>query len=149
MTTELKIDIDIDIHKVIEAARLSFDEHPNDILRRLLLKTTSIEPQSKTNKSWSGKGVTLLHGTEIEMTYNNQFRRGIIHNGRWKIENQYFNSPSDAAAGVSEMITGERKSLNGWIYWIAKPPGQVLWKKIGDMRRANEINRKIQLGQPV
>ena len=35
-TTCRKIDIDFDVHKCIESARRSFEETPNDVLRRLL-----------------------------------------------------------------------------------------------------------------
>ena len=135
-----QIEIDIDVHKAIEAARQSFDEQPNTILRRLLLNERNIvlHPEETSGRAWSGKGITLPHGTELQMTYNGVVHRAVIEDGRWRMGNEYFKTPSGAAGYVAELVTGERKSLNGWLYWAAKVPGQNLWKKIHDMWRLEE-----------
>jgi hypothetical protein len=149
-----QIDIDIDIHRLIEGARLSFTEQPNDILRRLL----QIEEHEDSNvgvgygddgAGWSGKGITLRHGTELQMTYQGVTHTAVIDNGRWRIGDDLFKSPSDAASGVSKLVTGERKSLNGWIYWIAKDPsGSGLYKKISDIRHLAERNAQDRGSRP-
>lgn len=146
MTQFTIVEIDVQVHKAIELARQSFGETPNDILKRMLRITNGqpIEDLSRTDKAaWSGKGVTLPHGTLLDMTYNGVTHKAIIDNGRWKIGGEFFKSPSDAASGVSKLVTGDRKNLNGWIYWIARPPELLgAGKKLSDMRQLAE--RKAQ-----
>jgi hypothetical protein len=65
------IEIDFDIHKLIEIERLSFSETPNQVLKRMLgltgLKPTDaiVQSESQQEKAWSWKGVTLPSGTEL------------------------------------------------------------------------------------
>ena len=90
------IDIDFDIHRLIELERNGFDEPENAALRRLLkLPDAQIAPrQTPSNRPvptegqmllgrpWSGKGVTLPHGTELRMEYRGQLVRGFIGQAR-------------------------------------------------------------------
>ncbi|MGO9302185.1 MAG: hypothetical protein ACLP3R_00590 [Candidatus Korobacteraceae bacterium] len=73
-----QIEIDFDVHKQIEAIRTSFQEAPNDVLRRVFKLPAGTNSQApgtqngsvpKENgpkvapgRSWSGKGATLPHG---------------------------------------------------------------------------------------
>ena len=63
MSTLRSIEIDLDVHKCLEAERQGFDEAPNDVLRRLLkLKPSAKRPNGggesvavAGGRSWSGK----------------------------------------------------------------------------------------------
>jgi len=133
------IEIDFDVHKIIELERKCFSETPNEVLRRLLKvsgKSPSSQPQeAKTGRPWSGKGVTLPHGTELRMDYNGRQYTGTIDNGEWVVEGQRFKSPSAAAGGVALTKSGKRTNLDGWNYWQAKRPGDTDWVAIKEMRR--------------
>jgi len=133
------IEIDFDVHKIIELERNSFSETPNEVLRRLLkvsCKRSSSQPQkATTGRPWSGKGVTLPHGTELRMDYNGRQYTGTIDNGEWVVEGQRFKSPSAAAGGVAVTKSGKRTNLDGWNYWQAKRPGDTDWVAIKEMRR--------------
>jgi hypothetical protein len=131
------VEIDIDVHRRIENERKSFAESPNDVLRRLI----GIEQMSEPSKSasygrpWSGKGVTLPHGTELRMEYNGTVHTGKIEDGKWSVEGKLFGSPSAAAGGVAKTKSGGSPSLDGWGYWYVKPPGNHIWVHIGELRQ--------------
>jgi len=138
MSSMRAIEIDFEIHKAIEGERRSFDEAPNDVLRRLLgIKAASqnVSPPVAVGRAWSGKGVTLPHGTELKMEYNGVEYRGQIDDGRWACGGGYHAGPSPAAAAVASTRHGTKPSLNGWIYWAAKLPGSSRWVPISNMRK--------------
>ncbi len=141
MGTLRTIEIDFDIHQMIELERRGFDEPEYIALRRLLgLPTpkTGMEIASSAEKtkgrSWSGKGVVLPHGTKLQMKYKGRIFRGCIENGVWVIDGQQAKSPSDAAGVVAELSNGKRVSLNGWIYWEVKRPNDTEWRPIEELR---------------
>jgi hypothetical protein len=145
MTTFRSIEIDIDIHKCIETARARFDETPNEILHRLLkLKASAkqgnngahVEMHGAPSRSWSSKGVTLPHGTQLRMEYNGKGHVGQIDNGEWLVEGTHFNSPSAAAGGVARTRAGKPPSLDGWVYWHVKRPGDARWIPLAALRDA-------------
>ncbi|MFI5021411.1 MAG: hypothetical protein ACHQRJ_07140 [Alphaproteobacteria bacterium] len=134
------IEIDFDVHKAIEVARLSFAETPNDVLRRMLGLNRHIAARANSieipaGRSWSGKGVALPHGTKLRMDYNGKTHFGEINNGEWHVEGGIYRSPSAAAGGVAKTKTGKRPSLDGWIYWWAKLPGGSGWVPLSSLRR--------------
>jgi hypothetical protein len=138
------IEIDFEVHQQIELERTSFDESPNEVLRRLLkLPPASGGPaldahpsvQEADGRPWSGKGVTLPHGTEIRMDYNGKVYSGGIADGQWVVEGKHSKSPSDAAGSVAKTRNGKVPSLNGWIYWQVKRPGDASWSPLNSLRR--------------
>ncbi len=135
------IEIDFDVHQFIEIERRSFDEKPNAVLRRLFKidKDTPASPvpvsANSAGRPWSGKGVTLQHGTELRMKYNGKQHFGQIDDGEWAVEGKRFRSPSAAAGGVALTKSGRKTSLDGWIYWEAKRPGDHGWTPISILRR--------------
>ena len=86
-------------------------------------------------RPWSGKGVTLPHGTDLRMQYNGKHYVGQIDNGEWVIEGKRFRSPSAAAGGTVLTKSGGHTNLDGWIYWEAKRPGDHGWTPITTLRR--------------
>ncbi len=137
------IEIDFDVHKLIEAERWDFDDPPNAALRRLLRLPEESEQQSGSKpvgRPWSSEGVTLPHETDLRMKYNSdQLIKGKIDNGKWYCEGQYFDSPSAAASALARTKDGQPTSLNGWNYWEAKLPGSAEWKPIKSLRSARSI----------
>lgn len=134
------IEVDFDIHKLIEAERRSFAEPPHIALRRLLNlpDDPSAEPASKppAGRAWSGDGATLPHGTLIRMDYNQRRYDGQIIDGQWVIEGQRFSSPSGAASGVAVTKSGDKTKLDGWGYWEVKQPGDTSWTALKNLRRS-------------
>ena len=131
------IEIDFEVHKKIEAERTSFAETPNAVLRRLLnLSATkqAVDTAASSGRSWSGKGVTLPHGTELRMEYNGRVYAGHIQDGVWQVEGAEFKSPSAAASAVGITKSGNKTSLDGWLYWQVKRPTDGRWIGIKDLR---------------
>jgi hypothetical protein len=123
------IEIDFDVHKRIETERRSFSETPNEVLRRLLLIDSAPIPQSDA-RAWSGKGMSLPHGSEIRMEYNGRVHSGVIQDGEWVVEGHRFKSPSGAATGVARTKAGKHTNLDGWNYWQFRRPGESHWTPI-------------------
>lgn len=138
--TELRtIEIDFDVHKKIELERTSFAESPNEVLRRLLKlsgrPTAHSASMVNPGRPWSGKGVTLPHGTALRMEYNGRQYTGVITDGEWVVEGERFKSPSAAAGGVAVTKDGKHTRLDGWVYWYVKRPGDGDWIAIRELRR--------------
>jgi hypothetical protein len=133
------IEIDFEVHKTIEMARTSFDETPNDVLRRLLSIDKAVPKKGTSDvapsgKDWAWKDISLPHGTELRMEYNGQTYSGEIVDGSFLVEGTKVKSPSDAACTVATTKNGRKTSLNGWIYWQFKRPGERVWKYIDTLR---------------
>jgi hypothetical protein len=134
------IEIDFDIHKLIEGERKNFSETPNAVLRRLLKLPVrqAMLPSKKSGaagRSWSGEGVTLPHGTAIRMKYNRRLYEGEIVDGRWAIDGKNYDTPSGAASAVGLTKRGKKTRLDGWIYWQARVPGDTTWTPISALRQ--------------
>lgn len=135
------IEIDFDIHKVIETERRSFAEAPNTVLRRLLkLEPAALaDPAQKgapdNRGAWIGKGVKLPAGTELRMEYRGTEHRGVIRDSAWFIDGREFKSPSAAAGGVARTKEGSKPSLDGWKYWQIRRPGDAGWITLATLRQ--------------
>jgi hypothetical protein len=137
MTDFRTIEIDFDIHKLIEANRRSFRDSANDVLRHLLKlgEPAPIETGARAGRPWTGEGATLPHGTIVRMSYNGRLHEGQIIDGKWVVEKETFDSPSGAASGVAVTRKGKRTKLDGWIYWKVKRPGDANWVELSNLRR--------------
>lgn len=132
------IEIDFDIHKLIEAERRGFDEAPNETLRRLLKLGAAVGPAispkpAPKGRPWSGDGVVLAHGTKLRMSYNGRTYEGQILDGKWVVEGKTFSSPSGAASGTATTKKGTKTRLDGWIYWEVKPAGADGWTRLDSL----------------
>ncbi|BDA85454.1 hypothetical protein Sa4125_29960 [Aureimonas sp. SA4125] len=135
------IEIDFDVHKLIETERRSFGEKPNDALRRLLGLAERSAPSegervapAAQGRPWVGEGMTLPHATALRMSYNKRQHVGEIVDGRWAVEGKVYDSPSGAASDVGRTKGGGKTRLDGWNYWEAQLPGESEWKAIASMR---------------
>jgi hypothetical protein len=145
MTQYRTIEIDFDVHKRIEAERRSFEETPNDALRRLLNLPERREPASPKpeGRPWSGEGAVLPHGTRVRMTYGQQLIEGEIRDGKWVCDGRSFDTPSAAASALARTKEGSTTSLNGWNYWEAKLPGTADWGPIKMLRRNSLVQQLV------
>ena len=143
------IDIDLDVHRYIEAHRTSFGETPNDILRGLF-SLSAVAPGAQRSAiaaavpvgDWSWKGVTLPAGTELRMTYNGRTHTGVVAGGAWQISGATYSSPSSAADALARSREGKRVSLNGWTQWEVKKPGSHRWVVLDSLRPASTRERR-------
>ena len=139
-----KIEIDLDIHKLIEAERKSFDEAPYLALRRLLKLPTKKTLTDGVEILGEGRpfvedGVAVPHGSMALMEYQRgrQIFEGRFLNGKLVVNGQSFSALSAAASALAVTKKGGKTSLNGWLYWRAKFPTESIWRSLSDMRDAS------------
>lgn len=143
MTEYKTIEIDFDIHKLIEAERQGFSDTANSALRRLVgLGAGAAKPQVAKGKPWTSYGVELPHGTQLRMTYNGKTHRGDINNGSWVVEGGIYTSPSGAASGVARTRKGTKTRLDGWEYWYIKLPESENWVPLYALWETAEMLKK-------
>lgn len=137
------IDIDFDIHKLIEAERKSFDEPPHVALRRLLGLQEDEKVLVESTREDVGEGMPFVedgvhvpHGSWARMKYQRgkQVYDGRFLNGKLVVNGQSFPSLSAAANACAITKSGGKTSLNGWLYWEVKFPGESRWRALDDMR---------------
>lgn len=138
-----KIEIDWDIHKLIELERSGFDEPPYVALRRLLgLSDDKDESNTLENAvyepgvPWTEDGVIVPHGSlaRMEYEYGRQVYEGQFLNGKLVVQGQEFDTLSGAASEIAVTKAGQKTQLNGWLYWKAKFPGEKEWKALKELR---------------
>ncbi|MDD2704535.1 MAG: hypothetical protein PHU07_04260 [Acidocella sp.] len=146
-----KIDIDWDIHRLIEAERQGFDEPPFLALRRLLklppITTTEASDQDDTPEMlkaksvrkglpWVEDGVIVPHGSFARMEYDRgrQVYEGQFLNGRLVVDGESFDTLSAAASALAVTKNGKKTRLNGWEYWQVRIPGELFFKSLKQMR---------------
>jgi hypothetical protein len=140
-----KIEIDLEIYKLIENERRSFTETPNEILRRLLglmapKSSRGSSAHVSGNGAWMGQGVTLPEMTEIRMEYRGESYTGLIERGLWVVNGEEHSGPSTAAGRTVWTKSGTHPSLNGWIYWQVRRPGKN-WVSLDSLRSGRQPNR--------
>ena len=144
-----KIDIDWDIHRLIENERRGFDEMPHLALRRLLglperkaEEVTSADNLVGNGVPWTEDGVTVPHGSLARMKYDygRQVYEGTFSDGVLKVEDRSFASLSEAAKSLARTKAGGRTELNGWKYWEVKFPGSQNWVSLWDLREELRSN---------
>jgi hypothetical protein len=146
-----QIEIDFEIHKMIEQERRSFDEPPYVALRRLLKlqdqadKAASMRPPATASqvhlpatgsRPFVEDGVTIPHGSKARMVYarGSQVYEGEFLDGKLVVNGISYSALSPAASALGITKTGTTTSLNGWLYWQAKFPGTSKWLKLWDLR---------------
>jgi hypothetical protein len=145
------IEIDFDIHKLIEAERRGFREPQYHALRRLLklpaaqVSESSEEAVAAHGRSWREGLVEVPHGSLARMEYDRgrQVYEGKFLDGRIVVKGNSYGSLSEAAKALAVTKKGRSPSLNGWKYWSAKLPGENKWRPLEDMR--NEALKKLKI----
>ena len=137
-----KIEIDWDIHKLIEQERRGFDESPYLALRRLLKLPDAATPKNEigsedeTGIPWMEDNVVVPHGSLARMEYDrgNQVYEGKFLNGKLVVNGEEFDTLSGAASAVAVTRAGTKTSLNGWLYWQVKFTGDSEWRYLSALR---------------
>lgn len=135
-----EIEIDFDIHRLIQMERRSFDEPDFIVLRRLLKlgpPPADLLPQAAegARRPWAKGGVTLPHGTEIRMEYNGVLHLGRIVDAAWEVGGHREKSPSGAASAVARTKDGSPVNINGKAYWLVRRPGDSEWTPFAALKR--------------
>ncbi|MBI4644127.1 MAG: DUF2924 domain-containing protein [Deltaproteobacteria bacterium] len=136
MTKKSKmIEIDLEIYRLIETNRLSFDETLAEILRRLL----GLKPSDKQKNSGRGMnlgyGVILPGGTLLKGEYKRAECQAEIKEGGILFDGERYNSLSAAAKKFG--------GPNGWKFWKwAKRSQDSEWVILNELRDQGSIPRR-------
>jgi hypothetical protein len=133
MDETITIEIDLEIHKLIESERRSFSETSGQILRRLLKlepKETNISRSLSNDGLDIGDGVFLPNGTSLRKRYRGTLYEVSVENGKILYKGKGYTSASGAAVAV----TGS--SVNGWIFWESKRPDDIDYRLLNDIRHS-------------
>jgi hypothetical protein len=133
------IDISFDTYKQLTMRRTDETVTYDDVIRSLMklppLKTK--DELAAAKKSWTHKGVTLSHGTELRARYKGAAYTARIDDGVWMQDGKARTSPSEAANAV----TGT--NINGWHFWEARLPGEDRWRLLN--HSADQTSRRGRL----
>jgi len=134
----MKIPVDLEVYKALEAQRLTFSESHNDILRRVL----GLPPKSTTDGHemvvedvvvWRRKGVRLPKGTRWRMSSANGEQNGNVVEGGFQHKGEVVSSPSRLASNIYRTKSGKKTNLNGWRYIEVKRPGDADWTMLSSL----------------
>ena len=127
------IEIDFDVFKEITARRVSEKITANDVLREAFgLPRIDVEKRSAApsgGRPWVTKGVSFPDGTEFRATHKGLEYRGVVKDGALVLNGNRFSSSSSAARSITN------NSVNGWIFWECKMPGQDRWRLMKNSRK--------------
>lgn len=124
------IEVDFEVYKELTYQRKSEADSYNNVIRRLLKKpdeqsdARSLGPK----RPYVTEGVSFPAGTEFRLKHKGVFYYGKIEDGMLVVGTKRFTSVS--AAGRS--VTGT--SMNGWIHWWCKRPGDDTYIPIARLR---------------
>lgn len=126
------LSIDFDVFKALTAKLESPSDSYNDVLRRMLHLPAQVKerngPTRQNSDAWVADGVTFPSGTEFRARYKGVLHGGKVENGALVVNGQRYSSPSPAAIS----ITGS--SVNGWLFWECRRPGDSKWMSIDGLR---------------
>lgn len=142
------IEIDFDIHKLIEAERSSFGEPEYVALRRLLdlpeieLPSDGEDDANREGLPFVEDGVSIMHGSDARMRYQRmtQLYEGKFLDGKLVVNGTAYPTLSAAASDLARTKDGKKTSLNGWLYWEVKAPGTAKWHSMNDLRKQLKHN---------
>ncbi|RWF57825.1 MAG: hypothetical protein EOS50_05335 [Mesorhizobium sp.] len=131
------IDIDFEVYKALTMKRETESHSYNDVLREMLgLEGPQREPKKtliripKPGAAWVSKGVTFPDGTDFRATYKGQVFAAKINRGRLIAEGD---KRATSLSQAARLITNN--SVDGWTFWEVKRPGDLEWRKAGDLRK--------------
>jgi hypothetical protein len=134
----MKIPVDLDVYKALEAQRQNFSESHNDILRRTLglpskISKNATEMMAEEVVVWRRKGVGLPKGTRWRMSSANGEQNGNVVEGGFQYKGEVVPSPSRLATNIYRTKSGKKTNLNGWRYIEVRRPGDADWMMLSSL----------------
>lgn len=125
-----KIEIDLEVWKMIQSNLIAFDESENDVLRRLLKidKSTDSSAIKDDVKGYMDNNVLFPNGTVLKSFYNGKEYECKINNGKLYADGELCSSFSKAAMKFAN------SSTNGWMFWKYYDENSKKWIPISNLR---------------
>jgi hypothetical protein len=124
-----KIDVTIDVYKLIEQNRLSFEETHDHILRRLLGLPILSEKPIIDGTFYLGEGVHVPFGTLLKREYKRKEYMAEVKDGGIWINGKKFPTINQAVNAISD------SPQNAWGFWQVKRPQDSKWIPLNNLRK--------------
>lgn len=136
-----QIEIDIDVHKLIEANRTSFSETPNDVLRRLLHLGERTRPSTEPihGKGLITNNTVIPEGTKLRKILHGVEHTAEVKDGAIVYDEMKFRTPSAAACAAAKV------SANGWIFWDYFDSVRGEWRRLDSLRARPAFRKRARL----
>ena len=139
------IEVDFEVHQLIEANRRGFDDPANAVLRRLLridgkdinhspTETTPETASKYPDGSWTKRGVHLDSGAELKVSYAEVEAYGRVDGGRLMFDGKGYDAPSPAVMEVVAVRRGKSVSINGWKHLYVRESMHGSWFSLDQLR---------------
>ena len=125
-----QISIDLDVYKEIQSRITSFNDTPNQVLRRVFFPTETVAVEAKGQGiNMHVRGTVLKDGLKLRKIYKGEFLEAVVDNGKILFNGKRYNSPSKAGCDA----TGT--SVNGWIFWEYLDENSGSWRLLDNLRK--------------
>jgi len=125
-----QISIDLDVYKAIQQNLKSFNDTPNQVLRRILgLPKTEEKSFMPQREGMYIKRAFLKDSLRLRKRFKGRMLEAIVENGTILYDGKPYPSPSGAAVAA----TGT--SVNGWRFWEYLDDTSGVWKSLDVLRR--------------
>lgn len=128
-----RIEIDIEVYKIIVNNQKSFDETPNDILRRLLGLDFTIEESERSDRvhrKLIPRGhLHQMEGLELRKRYAGKDYVAWVRKTGIELNGEIYPTLSAAARTVT------RNNVNGWNFWKCIDESTGKWIKVNQIFR--------------
>jgi len=123
------IDVTVEVYKLIEQNRLSFEENHDDILRRMLgIPAQAKKPEVQGN-FYLGEGVSVPLGTFLRKIYKGIEHIAEVKDGGIWIKGKKYPTVNQTANAISDS-----KNQNAWKFWYVKRPEDPEWILLDELR---------------
>jgi hypothetical protein len=129
--TTTSISVSLEIYKLIEENRLSFEESHDEILRRMLNLPIPEEQPIIQSDFYLGCSVSVPLGTQLRKFYKGMEYRADIKDGGIWLNGKKYPTLNQAANAVSD------SNQNAWNFWEVKRPQDSKWMPLNNLRKAS------------
>ncbi len=131
-----KIDVTIEVYKLIEQNRLSFEETHDRILRRMLGLPIPNEKPITEGTFHLGEGVYVPFGTLLKKEYKRKEYMAEVKDGGIWINGKKVPTINKAVNAISD------SNQNAWDFWEVKRPQDSKWIPLDNLRTIKTRKRK-------
>jgi hypothetical protein len=134
MADTTKIDVTLDIYKLIEQNRISLEEPHYQILRRMLGLPLPKEKPLSEAKYYLGEGVYVPYGTLFRRVY-----KGKEHIAEVKYDGIWLNGKKHPT--INKAVNAISNSpQNAWKFWQVKRPQDSKWIPLNNLRNLTDAD---------
>ena len=129
----MTMEVDFEVWQTLTLKRRGESDTYNDVLRRLLkLKPAdALASEPSGERPWEPKGVTLPHGTDLQLTHKGRTYSAKVIDGTMVYNDTTYATPSAAAIDIT------KTNVNGWRVWFARLPGHTDWQSLDSLRASS------------